>query len=263
MSLARRVVIWAGTCALGARTASATRASGSGDRLPASGAVAWAGAAPGASAHRLTLTVLFAAGDPVDRAIMPRMTDLAHRHPDVAVVGYSADGAPAVRQLSQSLGAKLGFPVGAIASVEAYMPPVGLPCAVISDGQGTVVWWGHPLDAPRPLADALAGDLRTPIPPPAATAAPPSPQAATIIGPASGPVCEAPTSPMDAPPTVWEEAPPPAPMRTEIVVDPWWCWNPSPLGWHARVPLPAVPAALRPLWSSWPRWPRWTLGRPW
>jgi hypothetical protein len=246
MSAARRAAI--GTAALALGTLASASASGLevGDRMPPSGTVSWAVQAPDASAHRLTLTVLFAANDPVDRAVMPRMTDLARRHPEVAVVGYSADGVAAVKRLCQELGAKIGFPVGAITSVDAFMPPVGLPCALLSDGQGTVVWWGHPLDAPRPLADALAGDLRTPIPPvapvaPAASSAPPPPPVppqAAIIGPAAGPM-PPPAAPESQPPAeVWEEVQPPAPLRTEIVVDPWWCWNPWPLGWHARVPLP-------------------------
>lgn len=216
-----------------------------GDRLPSSGTVAWVTAPPSQAHPRVQLTVCLDAAAPDNRAVMARITDLAHRHPDAGVVVYSASSEDSLRDLTHALGARCGVPVGRVESLTPYQPPVGLPWAVLSDQNGTVVWYGHPLDSAEPLVGALEGiwQVEIPHPLPALDAADP----AAGVPPAEAGPRVAPPPPSPA----WVEPEDDLPPRetTLIIGGPWWCWAPHPWGWcwgRAWAPVPRVPFRALP-----------------
>jgi thiol-disulfide isomerase/thioredoxin len=216
-----------------------------GSRLPALNEVAWLGA-PVDPAGAFTVVDLWSPENPACRAIMPRLTDLQRRHPEVRVIGLTAAPREEAERFVTGMGARVGYAIGVVSSLAPFAPPVGTPSAVLLDRSGNVLWWGDAMDVVEPLSRALTGTF-VPV-----SLTPPSPPAAEAprAEPATAPVpSERPQSRVE----VRERT------RTVVVVEhPWW-WSVDACGgpcisrvWLPRpplpllVPLPPLPPLLFP-----------------
>jgi hypothetical protein len=208
--------------------------------------------APHTGAH-LTLLTLWTPDDPVYRSIMPRMTDLQHRHPEVLVVGVSAADQGRVERVLEAMSGRVGYANGILTRLDPFMPPAGLPCSLLVDAHGTVLWWGHPLDAAEPLAEALQGTLHVEAGPVVEHAAPED-----AAGVSASVQSTQPAQPVAPAPEREETRVVVEPARQVVVVEPehsWWAWR----AWPVPVvplcvpirPFIVAPPLPPPLWHGW------------
>lgn len=142
-----------------------------GDRLPALSDVAWIDgkdAVGEVDVGTVTVVDLWAPENPACRATMPRLTDLQKRHPEVRVIGLTGSSDAATRRFVTGMGSRIGYRIGVVTDLKAFVPSVGAPCALVIDRRGSVVWWGDAMDVPGPLARVLDGTfVPEPVPFPA------------------------------------------------------------------------------------------------
>jgi len=202
----------------------------------------------------VTLVTLWTPDDPVYRSIMPRLSDLQRRHPEAAVIGLSAADISRVQPVLEAMRGRVSYANGLLPSLDPYLPPAGLPCSILIDQHGTVLWWGYPMDAAAPLADALEGTLHVElgaIPQPESKPSPPSDPTDDNPVP-TAPIPISPPLLSRSPATVGVMVQPPTRV---VVVEPhhaWWSWGFWPLITPpCYLPCPPVivaPPLLPPLW---------------
>jgi hypothetical protein len=136
--------------------ASAATALEVGDHIAALGDVAWI-SSPADISGKVALIDLWSPDSASTRAVMPRLTDLQRRHPEAVIVSLTATDPEAAQRFIAGMGSRIGYAVGVVPSLTPFDPGIGVPCAVVIDRSGRVVWWGDAMNAVEPLTHVLDG----------------------------------------------------------------------------------------------------------
>ena len=134
-----------------------------GDTAPALDGVTWIkGQAPDFSAGYTVVDLWATSCDPCKNTI-PQLSGLQAKHQGrVAIVGLTKEDLPRVKPFVGALGPSMGYAVGQApeALYDLYLQgTAGIPHAFLVDGQGKVVWHGHPITVGPILEQAVTGTL--------------------------------------------------------------------------------------------------------
>ncbi len=131
-----------------------------GDAAPDLAKAAWQGTPPTLAGH-VVIVQLWASWNPPCRKAIPKLAELAAKHPQVVVlVGLSGESADTVAAYANDAANHLTYPVAALsaADYDLWMDgATGVPRVLLLDRSSAVVWSGLPDEVIHPLDSVLAG----------------------------------------------------------------------------------------------------------